>query len=71
MRVTAQVSLNSKIENLGSTQLVFGADYADGRNKEWASSTPSLSLTMTVKPEVAALFKVGSHLTLTFTEQES
>ena len=71
MRVTAQISLNSKIENLGSTQLVFGADYADGRNKEWASLTPALSLTMTVKPEVAGQFRVGGHYTLTFTEQES
>lgn len=71
MRVTAQLSLNSRTENVGGHhQLVFGPDYGDGRNKEWAASTPSLNLSMTVKPEVSALFKVGGQYTLTLTEQE-
>lgn len=71
MTTTAQVQLSSKTENISSTQLIFGADYADGRNKEWAAATPALTVNMTVKPEVAAQFKVGGHYTLTFTEQES
>jgi hypothetical protein len=71
MNVTAKISLASKTESKDIVQLTFGADHLDGRNKEWAAFTPSLNLTMTVKPEVAALFTVGAAYTLTFTPQES
>lgn len=46
--------------------LVFGADYMDGRNKEWSVYTPALSLTMAVKGSVADRFEVGRTYTLTF-----
>lgn len=52
-------------------QLEFGPDYDDDRNKEWAKFTPGLSLTMTVKPEVAGHFAPGSRFTLTFTPEEA
>lgn len=51
-------------------QLRFFPDYDDGRNKEWAAATPALSLTMTVKPEVAERFEVGAHYTLTFSQED-
>lgn len=62
MKVTAKVALQNNLNNT----LTFVPDYADGRNEEWASATPALSLTMTVKPEVAELFTVGGYYTLTF-----
>ena len=49
-----------------SVALTFSPDYADGRNAEWAQATPSLSLTMTVKAEVAEHFELNGKYTLTF-----
>jgi len=46
--------------------LEFGADYADGRNKEWASATPTLNLSMTVKGAVADRFREGAAYALQF-----
>ena len=51
--------------------LRFEDDYADGRNAEWAKYTPALSLSMSVRPEVAEPFTVGAAYTLTFTPEES
>lgn len=73
--VTAKVICNRKEVQAEGTeseqvQLEFGADYADGRNKEWAKFTPGLSLTLTVKPEVAGHFEQGGHYTLTFTPED-
>jgi hypothetical protein len=69
-KVTAKVKLSSKGDGPGAVPLVFYADYAEGRNKEWAAATPTLSLNMTVKPEVAELFEVGKPYTLTFEASE-
>lgn len=71
MSVTAKVICNQATANVEETTLTFYADYQDGRNKEWAKFTPSLSLTMTVKNEVAAHFPPGQAYTLTFTPEES
>lgn len=69
-QVTAKVVLNSKLESgVGSNRQIaatFSADYAGGKNKEWAIYTPILNLTMTMKGEVADLFKVGQEITLIF-----
>ena len=75
MDVTAKVTLSSKSVNGEGTAyeavlLGFMPDYADGRNKAWAVATPSLSLSMTVKPEVAAYFHQGRAYTLTFSPNE-
>lgn len=64
--VTAKVQLAQKNAYIGGVTLKFMADYADGRNKEWAESTPSLSYEMQVKPSVAELFQVGGKYTVTF-----
>lgn len=53
-----------------AVSLAFAADYADDRNKAWAVATPSISLMMTVKPDVAALFPMGKPFTLTFSPEE-
>ena len=75
MDVTAKVVVNSKQTSQEGTAyesvlLSFAPDYADGRNKEWSVATPALSLTMTVKPEVAERFRQGAAYTLTFTPNE-
>lgn len=75
MDVTAKVMLSSKqTSQEGSpyeaTLLQFSVDYADGRNKAWSVATPALSLSMTVKPEVAAHFHQGRAYTLTFAPNE-
>ena len=71
MTVTAKVFCGSANKSATDTILTFGADYRDDRNKEWASFTPALTLTMTVKNEVAAHFEPGQSYTLTFTPEES
>lgn len=70
--VTAKVTCNLKQpygtgDNAQAT-VGFMPDYQDGRNKEWAAATPSLSLQMTLKGDVAMHFELGKHYTLTFTE---
>lgn len=68
-KVTAKAKLASRLEDsYGNVQLTFYADYADGRNKEWAAATPNLNLQMTVKPSVSEMFEVGKGYTLTFEE---
>jgi hypothetical protein len=68
--ITAKIFLARKVETPGVSDVVldFAPDYSDGRNKEWASATPALSLTMTVKEKVAKLFEVNNYYTLTFSE---
>lgn len=75
MAITAKVKLGHKqpYTNQGSETpyavgLTFVPDYADGRNKEWAYATPSLSLAMSVIPQVAEKFEVGQAYTLTFSQ---
>jgi hypothetical protein len=48
----------------------FLPDYADGRNKEWSLYTPALSLSMTLRGDVADRFEVGKAYTLQFVESE-
>ena len=72
--VTAKIICNGKTEaGEGDDRQVnvsFCADYADGRNKEWALYTPALSLSMTLKGAVADRFEQGSRYTLQFVAQE-
>jgi hypothetical protein len=70
MAITAKVAVARKQQTAagtdGETDLVFSADYADGRNKEWAKYTPSLELRMRVKNSVAEKFDLGQAFVLTF-----
>lgn len=50
--------------------LVFGPDYDDGANAEWALYTPALSLSMTVKASVAEEYAVGQPWDLAFTKPD-
>lgn len=79
MAITAKVKLARKNEYLSNStsgsketgvELSFGANYANGANKEWAKYTPSLNFTMVVKPEVAAAFEIGGNYTVSFTPDE-
>jgi hypothetical protein len=70
--ITAKVTCQSKSESgEGDTRQVavtFAPDYADGRNKEWSLYTPALSLSMTLKGDVADRFEQGKAYTLQFVE---
>jgi hypothetical protein len=71
--ITAKIFCGSKTEtgegDNRQAVVVFGADYNDDRNKEWAKWTPALSLTMTLNGPVADRFEQGKAYTLTFTEE--
>lgn len=64
--VTAKLKVQST-NAFGSdqVQVTFAPDYQDDRNKDWAVATPALSLTMTMKSDVAALFEQGEAIDLT------
>jgi hypothetical protein len=69
--ITAKVVLqNKQVVSPGTeyeqVQLTFVPDYADGRNKAWAVATPGLTLSMSVKPEVARSFQNGQAYELRF-----
>jgi hypothetical protein len=64
--VTARIKVQHK-EGDDPVQVTFLPDYAQGRNAEWASATPALSLSMTMRREVADQFDTGEAITLTFT----
>lgn len=66
MSITAKAWITRKEESIGLTTLVFTANYANGANRDWATSTPYLEFKMTVKPEVADLFPLGSKWTVPF-----
>lgn len=68
-RVTAKVVCGWKQTGDTGVMVQFLPDYAQGRNSEWATATPSLNLTMTVKD--ANLFQTGQAYTLTFEPEES
>jgi hypothetical protein len=75
MSVTAKVKVTSKVPYNQGTEheqhtIGFQPDYTDGRNQEWAVATPALSLSMSVKPDVAKRFEVGQAFTLTFEPTE-
>lgn len=63
MTITAKVNLTA-INRGGAgdgewVSLQFQPDYRDGRNAAWAQATPSLSLSMTLRADVAA--RLGLH----------
>jgi predicted RNA-binding protein with PIN domain len=72
--ITAKVKCYQKTETgVGAdrqVQVGFNADYANGRNKEWSLYTPALSLSMTLKGEVADRFAIGTAYTLQLVESE-
>lgn len=77
MDVTAKVRCSRKQpwndKPDADVMLEFQPDYADDRDKEWATVTPTLGLmNMTVKSSVAEHFTQGRPytLTLTFTPEE-
>lgn len=71
--ITAKVFCASKTEygegDERHADLIFGADYADDRNKEWAKWTPALNLNMKVNGAAADLFESGKRYTLQFVEE--
>lgn len=66
-KVTAKVKVSRRDElSDGQISLEFQADYDDGRNEEWAKYTPGMSITTTMRGEVAEHFQQGDAFTLTF-----
>jgi hypothetical protein len=70
MASTLKMLLTSKTLHGGGTGLAFTTDYADGRNKEWASATPVADIKFTVKNEIGERFELGKAYTFTVTESE-
>jgi hypothetical protein len=68
--VTAKVVLVAKNIEGDGVRLIFGGDYADGRNKEWAPYTPVITVDMIVTADVATGFKRQGKYTLQFVEEE-
>ena len=72
--ITAKVFCQHKNESgegdQRQTVVTFLPDYADGRNREWSLYTPALSLSMTLRGEVADQFEVSKPYTLTFTPED-
>ena len=72
--ITAKVFCASKSEigegDNRQANVTFGADYADGRNKEWAAATPALNLQVTLNGAAADLFEQGQKWTLQFVKSD-
>lgn len=49
-----------------AASVVFRADYADDRNKEWSVVTPSLSVSMTLRGAAVDHFEAGERYVLQF-----
>lgn len=69
-RFTAKITVTSVDVSGELTSLTFLPDYGQGRNAEWATATPSLSLAMNVKNAVAEGIQVGDAFTLTFEKED-
>lgn len=71
--ITAKIQCSSKNESGEDDNRMavvsFQPDYADGRNAEWALATPHLSLSMTLRGEVADRFEQGKRYILQFVEE--
>jgi hypothetical protein len=71
MSVTAKVRCTRSVVSGDQVMFEFGPDYQDGRNAEWAAATPALSLSITVREDVAHHFAEGQSYTLTFTKEDT
>jgi hypothetical protein len=73
--ITAKIHCQTKQESGDGDDrqaiVTFVPDYADGRNAEWSRYTPALSLSMTLKGDVADRFEPGAAYTLTFEPEPS
>ena len=70
-QVTAKAKIISKAPGGGGlVNVAFGPDYQDGRNAEWSVATPSLSVSMNVKEDIAEGWDVGQPVTITFEQGE-
>lgn len=68
--ITAKVRLYKSPSHNEDVRLDFTGDYADERNRAWATATPVINLTMYVKAEVAEKFEHGAAYTLTFSRED-
>jgi hypothetical protein len=67
MDFTAKVKVAAKTPSWDdNSNLTFYADYADGKNAQWAAATPSMTVTMVVNNTVAETVEIGDAFTLTF-----
>ncbi len=72
VQITAKVICRTKAPHgEDEVALAFDADYDDGRNKEWAKYTPSMSINTTMRGSVGDHFEPGKSYLLTFTPEES
>lgn len=71
--ITAKVFCHRKTESGEDAErrasVEFYADYADGRNQEWAVNTPTLNLSMILNGRAADLFEQGGRYELRFVKE--
>lgn len=74
METTLKMRLTSKTlsgsGDYAQCGLQFTTDYADGRNKEWATATPIADIKFTVKDEIGQRFELGAAYTFTVIESD-
>lgn len=74
MSVNAKFKVQTITENVGynANEVLLVPDYAGGRNKDWASATPSGTIRMMIGRETEAIkqFAVGKAFTVTFDAAE-
>ncbi len=74
IRMSAKLNCASKTESgVGDDRQVtvtFGADYADGRNKEWARFTPSANVSIVLKGELGDRYQIGKSYVMFIQEED-
>lgn len=74
MSVTAKFKVQAITDNSGyqADEVLLVPDYAQGRNKEWASATPSGTIRMYIGRDTAARqqFAIGKAFTVTFEAED-
>jgi hypothetical protein len=74
MSVTAKFIVSSITDNAGyeADEVLLVPDYAQGRNKDWASATPSGTIRMHIGRNTAARkhFEQGKAFTVTFEAED-
>jgi hypothetical protein len=67
---TAVASVSRKVLTASDYQEVtFVPDYGRGRNADWASATPSMTLTMNVRRELAERLDIADEFDIVFTRR--
>lgn len=71
MAVNAKFKVSRVMNMEWATEVELVPDYAQGRNKEWASATPAGMIRLTIKNELAAKqFQLNKAYTILFVAED-